>query len=79
MRRSTTWPRNSVIDCGAYVGYSALYFLNRFPQAVVLAVEPSPDNAALYQRNLQPYHERVQVIRATISGRPGPMRLIRGV
>ncbi len=67
-----------VIDCGAYVGYSALYFLNRFPQAVVVAVEPSPENAALCRRNLLPYHERAHVIRAAVWGRPGPMRLIRG-
>ena len=68
-----------VIDCGAYVGYSALYFLNRFPQAVVVAVEPSPENAALCRRTLLPYHERVRVILAAVWGRPGPMRLIRGV
>jgi FkbM family methyltransferase len=67
-----------VIDCGAYVGYSALYFLNRFPQAVVVAVEPSPENVALCRRNLLPYHERAHVIRAAVCGSPGPMRLIRG-
>ena len=67
-----------VIDCGAYVGYSAWYFLNRFPQAVVVAVEPSPENAALCRRNLLPYHDRAHVIRAAVWGRPGPMRLIRG-
>ena len=68
-----------VIDCGAYVGYSALYFLNHFPQAIVVAVEPSPENAALCRRNLLPYHERARVIRAAVWGRPGPMRLMRGV
>jgi FkbM family methyltransferase len=67
-----------VIDCGAYVGYSALYFLNRFPQAVVVAVEPGPENAALCRRNLLPYRERAHVIRAAVWSSPGPMRLIRG-
>jgi FkbM family methyltransferase len=67
-----------VIDCGAYVGYSALYFLNRFPQAVVVAVEPCPENAALCRQNLLPYHERAHVIRAAVWSRPGRMRLIRG-
>jgi FkbM family methyltransferase len=67
-----------VIDCGAYVGYSAVYFINRFPQAVVVAVEPSPENAALCRRNLLPYYERAHVICAAVWGRPGPLRLIRG-
>jgi FkbM family methyltransferase len=55
-----------------------VYFLNRFPQAVVVAVEPSPENVALCRRNLLPYHERAHVIRAAVWGSAGPMRLVRG-
>lgn len=40
------WPLNDIadpkviIDCGAYVGYSAAYFLTRFPHARLIAIEP---------------------------------------
>jgi hypothetical protein len=29
-----------IVDCGAYVGYSTAYFLNRFPRVRVVAAEP---------------------------------------
>src|SRR5262245_452689 len=35
-----------ILDCGANVGYTASYFLTRFPSARVFAVEPDPGNAA---------------------------------
>lgn len=33
-----------VVDCGAHIGLSALYFANRYRNARVFAVEPNPDN-----------------------------------
>ena len=55
-----------ILDCGAYAGYSAAYFLSRFPQCRVIAVEPDPDNFALLQRNLAPFGNRVRSIRAGV-------------
>jgi FkbM family methyltransferase len=40
-----------IVDCGANIGTSVLWFLTRYPQAHVLAIEPAPDNFALLQRN----------------------------
>ena len=48
-------PPRFVLDCGANVGYTTAYFLNRFPSARVVAVEPDPGNAALLRRNVAPY------------------------
>lgn len=71
----------SIIDCGAYVGFSSTYFLSKFPEARVLAVEPDPKNYQLLKQNLSPYRERVTTINAAVwsrsvglklrSGRPG--------
>jgi FkbM family methyltransferase len=47
-----------IIDCGANVGYASAYFLSRFPQAHVIAIEPDPDNFALLTTNLAPYQGR---------------------
>lgn len=41
-----------VVDCGANIGLSVLYFRRRFPQARIVAFEPDPDAFALLRRNL---------------------------
>ena len=51
-----------ILDGGANVGYSAAYFLTRFPQARVIAIEPDRENFELLSRNLRPYGARAQVI-----------------
>ena len=55
-----------ILDCGANAGYSAAYFLSRFPKCRVIAVEPDPDNFALLQRNLAPFGNRVRTIQAGV-------------
>jgi FkbM family methyltransferase len=47
-----------VIDCGANVGYSAAYFLSRYPACRVIAVEPDASNYQLLCKNLEPYGPR---------------------
>ena len=42
-----------IIDCGANIGFSILYFKKIFPQAQVIGFEPDPENFALLQSNLQ--------------------------
>jgi FkbM family methyltransferase len=51
-----------IFDLGANVGYSAAYFLSRYPTAKVLAVEPDPNNYAVCCRNLKPFGHRAKVI-----------------
>lgn len=55
-----------IIDCGANVGYSSIYFLNKYPEAHVIAVEPDTENFKLCQKNLAPYGERVTLINSAI-------------
>jgi FkbM family methyltransferase len=55
-----------VIDLGANVGYSSAYFLSRFPECTVLAVEPDANNFALLQRNLAPYGDRWHALQAAV-------------
>ena len=44
-----------IIDCGANVGYSAAYFLSRFPGVKLIAIEPDRYNYATLRDNLSPY------------------------
>ena len=40
-----------IVDCGANIGASVLWFTARYPKAHILAVEPAKDNFALLQIN----------------------------
>jgi FkbM family methyltransferase len=55
-----------ILDLGANVGYSSAYFLSRYPQSPVIAVEPDPSNFTILQRNLAPYGSRATVIQAAV-------------
>lgn len=68
----------SIVDCGAYVGFSSTYFLSRFPEAHVLAVEPDPRNYHLLKQNLSPYRERVTTINAAVWSRRVGLKLRSG-
>jgi FkbM family methyltransferase len=57
---------NWIIDCGANVGYSAVYLLNKYPQAKIIAIEPDPENFELCSMNLAPYGDRVHLINSAI-------------
>lgn len=55
-----------ILDCGANVGYAAVYFLSRFPTAHVIAVEPDPENLRLLRDNTAPYGSRVSLVPAAV-------------
>lgn len=55
-----------IIDCGANIGYSSIYFLNKYTNAHVIAVEPDSENFKVCEKNLFPYRGRVSLIRSAI-------------
>ncbi|OLO37173.1 hypothetical protein BTR23_13645 [Alkalihalophilus pseudofirmus] len=48
-----------IIDGGAYVGYTSVYFANEFPNAQIIAVEPDGPNFQLLKKNVRPYQNVV--------------------
>ena len=50
-----------IVDCGANVGYASAYFLSRFPQARVIAIEPDDQNFEVLRRNMHPYGDRASL------------------
>lgn len=40
-----------IVDAGANIGISALYFARRYPGARIIAIEPDPENYAMLERN----------------------------
>ena len=56
----TTTPA-SIIDAGANVGFAAIYFANKFPNATIICLEPEPGNFKLLQQNIAPYPNIIPV------------------
>jgi FkbM family methyltransferase len=44
-----------ILDAGANIGLSAVYFANQFPQATIIAVEPEQSNFSLLRANTASY------------------------
>ncbi len=47
-----------MIDAGAYIGDTTAYFLSRFPDLKVIALEPNPPSHEMAKLNLEPYGKR---------------------
>jgi FkbM family methyltransferase len=67
-----------VIDAGANMGASAVWFAKRFPCAHVIAIEPEPGNAAICRRNIERL-PNARLIEAALGGAPGAVSLSTGV
>jgi FkbM family methyltransferase len=44
-----------IIDAGANIGLSAVFYANQFPGARIIAIEPEPSNYEMLQKNTAPY------------------------
>jgi FkbM family methyltransferase len=62
----------TIIDLGANVGFSVRYWLEAFPGARVIAVEPDAENCAMIQRNIALCcpADSPEVVQACIVGQP---------
>jgi FkbM family methyltransferase len=66
-----------IIDAGANVGIASLYFLNRYPTARVVAVEPEPGNFEICRRNLAPYGDRAILLQGAVWKNDGALVIER--
>lgn len=64
-----------IIDAGANVGYSSVYFLSHFPGCQVVAIEPDPANFSALTINLAPYRDRVILRNCGIWSRPAQLAI----
>ena len=68
-----------IIDCGSNIGCSVVYFLNRFPNARIVAIEPDDENYALLLKNVEPYGDRVIPIKAGVWSHATGLKLEKGI
>lgn len=60
---------DQIVDLGANIGLTSLYFAKVYGASTIIAIEPNPENATLAARNLHQNGIAVRVIEAAI----GPM------
>jgi FkbM family methyltransferase len=69
---SSLLPTDSVrviIDCGANIGITSLFFAARYPRAKIFSVEPHPENFGLLKTNVEAA-ARILPIHACVTGTP---------
>ena len=67
--------RPLIVDAGANIGASALWFLNTFEDAFVFCIEPDVGNFALLETNTRDYERKLNFLGA-VSGQDGRARVV---
>lgn len=62
-----------IVDAGANIGASCVYFATVYPQALVIAIEPEKNNCELLRLNCA--GRRVEIHEAALGNRPGTLYL----
>lgn len=63
-----------IIDCGANIGYSTLYYANTYPDAQIYAIEPEKINFKFLQYNTI-FYDNIHLINSAVWGRESFVRL----
>lgn len=66
-----------IIDAGAHIGVSTLYFAKLFPTAQITAIEPNPITRVLLEKNVwnNRLEDRVVILPIALSNQTGPALL----
>lgn len=59
-------PVRLIVDAGANIGDTTVWYATRFPESGVVAIEPDPDNFALLVKNCAPYGSGVRLVNGAI-------------
>jgi FkbM family methyltransferase len=68
-------PPSRILDLGANIGLASRWFLARWPNARLAAVEPAAENFAVLRKNMAPFGDRARIFEACIGGERGHARL----
>jgi FkbM family methyltransferase len=76
-RFSPVRPNPVILDAGAYVGFSALHFLEVHPNARLILFECDPDILQTLKNNLKGYEERYELVQKALSSENGEQTFFR--
>jgi len=66
-----------IVDLGSNIGVTAMFWAQRYPKALMVLVEPDPDNFKLLQQNTAAFSHRCILINAAVSDRRGATSFFR--
>jgi FkbM family methyltransferase len=66
-----------IVDCGAYAGFTSVWFAQRYPAATVIAVEPEPGNFAALALNASGYNT-IRPVHGAVAAARGRVSLVDG-
>jgi FkbM family methyltransferase len=64
-----------IVDAGANIGLSAVFFANKYPEALILAIEPDRANFNVLERNVAPYPQ-IKAFQAALWNENKQIRLV---
>ena len=64
-----------IVDCGANIGLSALYFASHLPKAKIVGIEPARDNVELARKNTA-NNPLIEIIEAAVHDHPATLELV---
>lgn len=68
------YPPKIILDCGAHIGLSAIYFAKKYPSARIICIEADASNYAMLVRNTNAYPQ-ITAIHAAIWNTPEPVQV----
>jgi FkbM family methyltransferase len=69
---------STILDLGANIGLSTIYFARHYPQSNLACVEPVQENLRFLHRNLELNGVRAEVIAAAVDSNDGVVTMERG-
>ena len=66
----------TIIDLGANIGLSALFFIKKFPTSRIVAVEPDAVNFLIMEKNLEKFSKSISFLQAAIWPTDGEVSLV---
>lgn len=66
---------STILDAGSNVGYAALWFIRKYPQAQIVSLEPESTNFSMLQKNTAAY-TNIQPVKAGLWGRSCFLKII---
>lgn len=64
-----------IIDCGANIGLSGVWYARQFPEAKIIAIEPDHSNLEIASRNLAAY-PNVTLVDGAVWNTPSPLWIV---
>jgi FkbM family methyltransferase len=71
-------PIKLIIDAGAYIGDSTCWYASQCPDAIIVALEPDPNNFLALTRNVAPYGSRVRAQQSALWHENQQLKIVDG-